>query len=274
MSFTLLVHLSGIADHRTAFCDILDSWERIFGIPLLHFAKSGPGNPPTKELLQAKAIFGRLDGETSLRLRQSRKRRAVDLEIWFTNPARAFYGDLNYVAAVFPDLETLGSSTDEARRKVVEFMKAAFALGSVVDACFHNDTVALNSPVLEIVNAVKSAHGCVPAEVFSASEACVSSWGGRPALANAGIEILAETAAGPILSLRGALERPPVECAWALFASLEKLGLLFGEADPKLLVGHGLRLEFAGAFLKAFEAKFGRAFADRYSDGYRAQGSA
>jgi hypothetical protein len=274
MSFTLLVHLSGIADHSAAFPRILEAWERTFEIPLLHFPKSGPGVPPSKELLEGKATFGRLDGETSLRLKQSRKRNAVDLEIWFTNPARAFYGDLNYVAAVFPNLETLDSSTDRARAKVASFMNSTFSLGSVVDASFYSDGVSLNSPALEIVNAVKIAQGFVPAEVFWASEASVLSWGGRSVLTEAGLEVVAETTAGPILSVVGALGIPPVDSAWKLFGSLERLGLLVGEADPKLLNSHGLRLEDAGAFLKAFESRFGRTFADRYSDGYRVQGSA
>ena len=274
MPFHLLVHVEKIVDHLDALRRIVRAWKACFGIPLLSFSSKGPGQEIDDAFVKGHSNFGRLDNQISLKLMESRKRSACILEIWFTNPARAIHGDLNFISASLPDQWLAQCGPDKAEKSIVQFFLSFDGIGVLLDATFEHEDVAVQSPGFEVFKALRMAYHCGLGHVAYLNSQFQHAYGGLAALARAGFKVHAKWDHGCIAAIPLNYQPSTKEAAWRLFGALEQLGVFTRSSEPKLLEEHNISIEGIGGFLGAFEERFGRTFAARYSDGLRPAESA
>lgn len=269
MPFEILAHVEKIANHGEALQRVVHAWEACFGIPLYWFSTKGPGQKVDDEFLKSRSGFGRLDDQICLTLKESRRRSACKLEIWFTNPARAFYGDLNFISAVFPDQWLDQFGPEKAELAIVKFFLSLDGIGILLDATFEHQDVALQSPGIEIFQAVKTAYDCNLGHIAFLNPRFRDTYGGFAALTRAGFKVHVNWALGCIASIPLNFHPSTTEAAWSLFDALERVGVFTRTSEPTFLEQDRVCFENIGGFLGAFEEQFGRVFGARYSDGLR-----
>ena len=108
---------------------MVGAWGGLSGQPLLFLSNKGPGIPVNDLLESQTFVFQKSQDELSFRFATSRKRNASKLELHFTNPDRAFYGDLNYIAASLPDDWLMPGPEGISRTRFVRSLNGRFLSG-------------------------------------------------------------------------------------------------------------------------------------------------
>ena len=194
--------------------------------------------------------------------------------VYFTNPARAFLGDLNFVAATLPATWLASVGAFKAEQAIVGFTSLLEQLGCLSDASFENEAVSLQAPGCEVTRAISVAYGCIVGHIAYFNRRILEAHGGEPRLVQAGFTIHRTWRHGSLAGIPFDLDASPVQAAWKLFAALEALGLFDRRADAAFLHEPMPSLSQIGAFLNAFEEKLGRTFARRTQAGLEPVGAA
>ncbi len=270
MTFSILAHFENVHDHRAALEQIIDAWNTSFGVNLLYFAKGGPGREVDAKFLDDRSRFGRLDDCAWAKMKSSRKRDAYVLEAYFTNPARAFYGDLNYVWAALPDAWLAENENAEAKSSVVQFMMAIIEIANIKSASFEHEDICLQSPSSDVLRKIARCYNSGLGHICYLSNNTISKLGGVHFIEECGWELHGDPTQGLIASIPLDYFPTKIDAAWRLFDALEALGLFSRDGQPEidLYSESDVMTSSAGSFLNAFEGRFGRVFGIRCDIGF------
>lgn len=271
MVYSLLAHFTDVHDHRGTLEAILKAWDQAIGVPLQFFSnKGGAGRDVDFDLLNERSCFGRLDDAAWLKLKSSRRRNAFSLETYFTNPARSWFGDLNYISCAFPHDWITDFRAEPARQSIIKFLITLCKTLKINSASFEHEDITLQSPGYDIERAIKSAFECNVGHACYLNRHLFEVCGGSGGLNKGGWTIHSELAEGCIVSIPFDYSPSTQNAAWALFDALESVGLFTKKiGDQSCLDERFIALNRVGNFLASFEARFGRTFASRYHDGLR-----
>ncbi len=267
MMFSLLIHLTGVTDLAATTCTAVDACDNLVGLPLSFFSNKGPGTPVKEFLAGQTFTFQRNQDQLAFRFATSRKRNASKLELYFTNPARAFYGDLNYIAVTLPGEWLALDSPRVVEQKVCAFVERVVPFGRIVDASFNHDEIAHNQPAVAVQRAFHRAYHYHPGHISYADAAFLSAFGGARQFTEAGFRVRPISETGFLLVLPLKFEDGPVPAGWRLFDALEAAGTFSRPGTTSHDLSTMVELDRLGNFLETFEAKFGRRFAIEHRDG-------